>query len=324
MTASRVLVTGATGFVGSAVASQCQAAGWTVRTTGRAAVPPVPLPDYFQADLTSSEASATLLRGVGLVVHAAGVAHQFGKASGNVELFRRGNVEATRTMVQAAARAGVRHFVLISSASVYGDRPQGVYDESAPCRPTGPYAESKVQAEKCAEQIAAQAGMPMTMLRLTTVYGEGDPGNVARLMRVIDRGRFVWIGSGRNKKSLIHRDDVARACVAVLNGTAAGVRAYNIAAPPCAMRDVVEGLAKALGRRMPRIRLPAAPVLMLTKMIAVLGSRRGRLARLHTTVQKWLADDVFDGSAFCRDFDFQPVIDLADGLRREVAWYRGL
>ena len=57
--------------------------------------------------------------------------------------------------------------------------------------------------------------MALTILRLATLYGEGDPGNVGRLMRTLDRGRFLWIGDGSNRESLLYRGDAARACMAV-------------------------------------------------------------------------------------------------------------
>ena len=57
--------------------------------------------------------------------------------------------------------------------------------------------------------------MALTILRLATLYGEGDPGNVGRLMRTLDRGRFLWIGDGSNRKSLLYRGDAANACMAV-------------------------------------------------------------------------------------------------------------
>jgi len=81
--------------------------------------------------------------------------------------------------------------------------------------PVGPYALSKYNAKLRAIEIARDSGMALTILRLATLYGEGDPGNVGRLLRTLDRGRFLWIGDGSNRKSLLHKGDAARACMAV-------------------------------------------------------------------------------------------------------------
>ena len=80
--------------------------------------------------------------------------------------------------------------------------------------------------------IAAQHQLGLTILRLATVYGEGDRGNIARLMRTIDAGRFVWVGHGTNRKSLIHRDDAAAAVLAVVSTGPSGIRTFNVSADP--------------------------------------------------------------------------------------------
>ena len=80
--------------------------------------------------------------------------------------------------------------------------------------------------------VAAQHQLGLTILRLATVYGEGDRGNIARLMRTIDAGRFVWVGRGTNRKSLIHRDDAAAAVLAVVSTGASGIRTFNVSADP--------------------------------------------------------------------------------------------
>ena len=68
--------------------------------------------------------------------------------------------------------------------------------------------------------------MALTILRLATLYGEGDPGNVGRLMRTLDRERFLWIGNRRNRKSLLYKGDAARACMAVAERPASGINIY--------------------------------------------------------------------------------------------------
>jgi nucleoside-diphosphate-sugar epimerase len=317
-----VLITGATGFIGSAIVSQCQAAGLLIRTTGRAELPSNSLPNYRKADLLDPAGIAPLLKGVGSVVHSAGLAHQFDLQKSDSAQFLTVNVEGTANIVQAAGALGVRHFVLIGSVSVYGSYPTDKCDELSPCHPNGPYAQSKYLAEQRAIKIAKKEGMSLTILRLATVYGEGDPGNIARLMRAIDRGRFVWVGDGSNRKSLLYRGDAARACLAVLQQPTSGINIYNVSAPPCAMRDVVEGLASALGWRVPRLHVPASLALRLTEVAARLARGRGRLASLHATIQKWLADDAYDTNKFRQTFGFLTEMRLPEGLRREVAWYR--
>ena len=155
---------------------------------------------------------------------------------------------------------------------------------------------------------------------LATLYGEGDPGNVGRLMRTLDRGRFLWIGDGSNRKSLLYKEDAARACVAVVKRPAFGINLYNVSAPACTLREIVDGIAVALGRHPFSVRVPVSLALLLSRHLSRIPNRR--MAGLHQTVKKWLADDVYDTHRFEEAFGFQARTSLADGLKREVDWYR--
>jgi nucleoside-diphosphate-sugar epimerase len=315
----RILVTGATGFLGAAIVKACLCDGFNVRTTGRSTNSTLALPDYAPADLLCREQIAPLLSGVDMIVHAAGLAHQFGRARHDMARFTEVNVGGTENIIRAAVHFGIQHVVLISSVAVYG---RSAENEDVPCYPRGPYAESKYQAEQRAMEIAASSDLRLTVLRPATIYGEGDPGNVARLMRAIDRRRFIRIGKGDNRKSLIHRDDVASACLAVLQSRGSGISTYNISAPPCTMYEIVEGLAAALHRKIPRWHLPSGLIVGMADLSARLAGERGPFVALSSTVHKWLADDVYSAERFEATFRFRTAIDLMEGLRREVAWYR--
>jgi nucleoside-diphosphate-sugar epimerase len=310
-----VLVTGATGFLGSAVVEELVRRGVRVRTTGRREAPPGGLPDYRKADLRNPGEVARLMDGVDSVIHAAGLAHRHG---GDGE-FEEHNALATEHLTRAAASA--KAFVLVSSVAVYGTSGRGARSEDQPCAPSNAYGRSKREAERRA-LAAAAPDQRVTILRMATIYGERDPGNCGRLMRSIDEGRFRWIGDGRNLKSLVYRADAARACVQALERTGPSGEAYNISGHPVTMRTVVDTYARALGRTPPSGAIPAWLALGAAGIAAGLFLNRGFPARAWQSIRTWLREDAVSAGKAARDLGFQATTSLEEGVRRQVEWYR--
>lgn len=297
-----ILLTGADGFVGSAVHDAALHRGAAVRAISRRQN----AGNRFFADVLRPETLTPAMEGVSTVIHAAGAAHNFRPTAAEEALMYRTNVEGTRNVVLTAGRAGVRHVVLVSSVSVYGDM-------------NDTYARSKAEAERAAIEAAAGA-VTLTTLRLATVYGEGDSGNVLRLVRAIDRHAFVWIGRGENRKSLIHRDDAGAAIAAAALAGAGGT--FNVSAPPVMMCDVVTTIAHLLGRWIPRLPISSRTAMSVARTISVLTLHNRRAVALERNLAKWFADEVHDGSDFNARFGFAPAVGLAEGMAREVEWYR--
>ena len=214
---------------------------------------------FVEADISNADEMREVDIGtVNVVIHAAGLAHQFGTVS--KEPFWNVNVDGTTNIADLAVRSQARHFILISSVSVYGSASEGVSlrTEKSECKPEGYYAESKLESEMAAIRICEENRLPLTILRLATVIGEGDRGNVFKLIRAIDRRRFLWIGKGDNCKSLVYKNDVARACAAVLVMRLDGTRIYNVSAPPATMKEIVSYMEKALNKNVPGLPVPAS------------------------------------------------------------------
>jgi len=320
MTKKNILVTGANGFLGRAILDKMQHSDISVNATDFSATGSTPGIGYFKADITRPEELKPVLENTTTVIHVAGLAHIFFPDENSVEKFRQINEIGTANVASAAVTEGVGHLIVISSVSVYGPYTQGMYDENTACNPVGPYPLSKYNAELRAIEIARESGMALTILRLATLYGEGDPGNVGRLMRTLDKGRFVWVGDGSNRKSLLYKGDAARACVAVAEQPASGIKIYNVSAPSCTMCEIVDGIADALGKHPFSVRVPASLALFLSRHLSRIPNRR--MAGLHQTVKKWLAEDVYDTRRFEEACGFQTKTSLKDGLKREVDWYR--
>lgn len=318
---SHVLVTGANGFLGAEVVRQLRTSRLRVRATYRTKIQPTDGVEYQSVDILDTERVAAAMVGMDSVIHTAGLAHLFNPSPVDTARFDQINVTGTANMVSAAAAAGVKHFVLVSSVAVYGGSTDSG-DESAPCRPQTPYAKSKWLGEQQAIEIATSSPMILTILRMATLYGEEDPGNVARLMREIDQKRFIWIGNGANRKSLIYRSDAAEATIQALEKPIQKINIYNVSAPPTTMSEVIHGLATHLGRTLPSWQIPTWLALSAVKGLSLAFQEQGSIGKLCTTIKKWVADDVYNGTKFAQTYDFQNKVQLFEGLRREVAWYK--
>ena len=322
---SAFLLTGASGFLGSEIVFQAMSGRMPIHALGRSAPPRGPGVESFGANLVSDPLPQEAFAGCDQVLHVAGLAHQFGKKGDSRQPFIDVNVTAARRVAQAAADAGVRHFVLVSSVGVYGNG-DGVRDESATCNPRSHYAISKLEGEEAVTEVCVQNNMQLTILRMATIYGEGDRGNTQRLIRGIDQGTLPFFGEGENRKSLIHVQDAAKACLKVVDAWRAGDRTterrvFNIANQPASMLSIVQNIRASLGKS-PRVRRISISTIRRPmtwfQPLPVIGKFA---ARVLNALKTWTRDDVYDGSAFKRTFGFQFDVSLPEGLSRQSQAY---
>lgn len=315
---NRLLLTGANGFLGSEIVRQCVKFSRSVRCVGRQTRPD--LADYYQVDLSTDPIPDAIFSGIDAVIHAAGLAHQFGRSATNEDAFDRINAVAVQRTIEAAANNGVAHFVLISSSGVYG--PSASFPaEDSPCKPEGLYAISKRAGEEAAIAIARKTGIRLTIARLTTLYGANDCGNLSRLIRAIDRKRFIQIGAGSNRKNLLHKVDAASACLKLADADAGAIEIYNVGIDPVTIRQVVDEIVSAL----PTQRVPKIPAFLATIAAATLSALclgKGPAARIHDSIKKWLRSDEFDTVKFREAFSFKPQMSLSAGIKDQVEFYR--
>lgn len=317
MPSERILVTGSTGFVGAAVVKQASAMGYHVRSLSRGAEGASAADEHVVADILDPHALREAMKGVDAVIHAAALSHVFSATPATDKRFESINHAGARNVAYAAVAACVRDYVLVSSVSVYGraDMPR---DEDATCRPDGAYGWSKLRAEQATIDVLSGRRMNLRIVRLATVYGEEDPGNVGRLIRCIARGRFVWLGDGSNRKSLIYREDAATACLLALR-QGESLPPLNVTAPAVTMNELVATIADSLGRRVPRVRIPAA-IGRACAAVAHTIAPRGPMTRAAGAIEKWLGHDEYDGRRFEAATGFRPTVGLREGIAREVSW----
>jgi nucleoside-diphosphate-sugar epimerase len=331
----KILVTGATGFVGRAVVEELIANGekkMEVHTTGARSLEKAgELPRYKRIDITKPENFRGVFKTnkISAVVHSAGLAHQFQAASAGD--FYKINVLGTKNVLEFAADRSAEHFVLISSVAVYGSSGENGKDgatiqkitEDAACFPQNEYARSKLDAEKEAVRFCIENKIALTILRPATVIGEDDAGNVSRLIAAIDGRRFLMPGKGENLKTLIYKKDAARACRIILEKKDFNLKQpeiFNVAAEPVSMKFIVGQIYGCLGRKPPDVFIPIRFLSAPLEVFARLPVKKIRFLR--DFLKKWASDEVFSGERIFQKYSFKPETTVAEALEREVISYR--
>ncbi|MDD3082224.1 MAG: NAD-dependent epimerase/dehydratase family protein [Desulfobacterales bacterium] len=320
----RILVTGATGAVGPRVVSALVESGFRVRTFSLNAPPPGRWPegvDTRTGDVTDSVAVESAMQGVDAVIHMAARLHIANPLPGLCSSYERINVGGTSNVVEAARQAGVGRLVFLSTISVYGASAGSVLTEDSTPLPDSLYAQTKLDAERMILAATCSNGTPLgTVLRLGAVYGAGIKGNYRRLLLALAKGRFVSIGPGTNRRTLVYDRDVARAILLALRHTDAAGGVFNVTDGQFhSMKAIIETLCNALGRRPPRLTLPAGPVRGLAGFLEDAAQVLGLHSPImRSTIDKCTEDVAVDGRKFCTQTGFAPKYDLAAGWRETV------
>lgn len=272
------LITGSSGFIGSRLRKALAIDGMAVRCIARR---PVDCDQAILGDLADPEISKAACAGIERVFHCAGYAHAFSSLSGSDEAQHwQVNFEITRNLAEAAGRAGVKHFVFLSSIKAMAEPGEQCVDEDFPGWPETAYGQSKLAAEQAVLEAGQRYGMHVVNLRLAMVYGLGGRGNLERMGRLVARGLFPPLPETGNHRSLVHVDDVVSAMRLVAADDRANGQNYIVAGreapsgralydalrqvqglPPCrwSVPDVAlrlaaktgDGLERLLGRRLP-------------------------------------------------------------------------
>ena len=301
----RVLVTGASGFVGGPVCRALAAAGHEVVGAVRPGSPPPPgIETRPIGDLGPDTDWSAALAGIGAVVHLAARAHVMAETEADpLAVFRRVNRDGTLGLGRQAAAAGIRRLIFLSSVKVNGESapPEQPFRGDDPPRPQDAYGIAKAEAEAGLRQ---QDGLDLTILRPPLVHGPGVKGNLQRLMAGLRRGLPLPLGSLANRRSLIgvaNLADAIRFCLetpASIGQTLLLRDGEDVSSP-----ELIRRLAAAMG-------VPARLLPVPLPLLRLGGRLTGRSAAIERLTGSLVVDD-----RPLRELGWRPVCDLDQGLR---------
>ncbi|MCK4821172.1 NAD-dependent epimerase/dehydratase family protein, partial [bacterium] len=268
-------------------------------------------------DLTDASACRQAMDNVNVVIHVAGEKRA-------TSSFWPVNVQGTKNLLDAAVTDGVERFVHVSSVGVIGADPlqSKVFGEDVPCMPRNEYERSKWEAENLVKQAASE-GLPVTILRPANVFGDCDPERgLLSLIRSVLNGWFIYIGGRDAICNYVYVEDVAHACLALVENPRAIGGTYHLS-DACTLGEFVDVLADELGVKRPSLKVPNSIARLLRA--ALRGARRlpwvshspafDRLISLNNQAS-------FATFGLADELGFHCPVGWREGLVRLVEWYR--
>lgn len=308
---ARVLVTGASGFIGRHLCQELMNRGYKVTAMLRA-VQSGPWRNVVVSDLGREAVDPRRLEGVDTIFHLAGKAHTRARTADGLREYETVHVKGTRSLLQAARQAGVRAVVHLSSVKAMGEGGSEIWDEATPCAPQNPYAITKLAAERI---VLEELPLPCpVVLRPTLVYGLGSKGNLDLMIRAVNKGLFPSIKFPPNARSMIHVLDVVQACMLAAVREQACGRTYVLTdGREYATGEILAWIHEALGKQ-PRLRIPFAYLQVAATLGDVL-EWIGLSAPLNSDALAKLAGSArYSNARICRELGFAPAWDLRRGI----------
>ncbi len=317
----KVLVTGATGFIGGYLVRALCEAGYPVRALVRneARAPTAPGVELYTGDLLRPDSLVGIEQGVEVVVHCASILGKWGTPNA---LLHDVNVQGSINLLARFEGIALRRYVHLSAGGVTGPVRQGFVDETYVCKPATPYEKTKLLAEQQVLKLSRRMGIPATVVRPTFTYGPGDPHKIG-LFRAVKTGRYAFIGDGESVNHPVFVEDLVSGIRLVLDKGRTG-EVYIIGGErPVTKRELVDTIADTLGVKRPTLRIPRWLAVAVAWKLEALG----RLLRFEPILTRsrvmMMADNFGYSIAKARDeLGYAPQTDLGQGIAMTIRSYR--
>jgi nucleoside-diphosphate-sugar epimerase len=320
-TNARVLVTGASGFIGTALLARLMAEPVQVYAAVRRN-PTVQCPAFEVGDINDDTDWSSALRGIDTVVHLAAYAHVTSRRKLDHGLLKKTNVEGATNLARQSAQAGVRHFVFLSSIGAMADSSDHALTFASPCRPTTAYGASKLEAENAIRAEFKECGTEWTILRAPLVYGPRNPGNMHRLLKLVHSGVPLPLASVRNRRSFIYVENLVDLITACLgNSKAFGKTFLASDGEDVSTPELIEKISRAEirnarfgfdngGQAVTCVRLFAFPDSLLKSIAQMPGL---------SALRKLISSLYVDTGLTQRELGWRPPFSMEEGLRRTLS-----
>ncbi|MBV9697111.1 MAG: NAD-dependent epimerase/dehydratase family protein [Gammaproteobacteria bacterium] len=318
----RVLVTGGSGFIGSAVLRRLQADGISMRATWHSREGRVTGVEWARVEaIDSPQEWLRHLSGCDAVVHCAALAHQPGGSGSALEdRFHRVNVAGTRALAAACVMAQIRRLVFLSSVAAVCSESEIPVDDNYSPAPIDAYGRSKLQAEHALSEELGRGGIEWCSVRPPLVYGRGNPGNMARLLWLIDSGLPLPFGLINNRRSLLFVGNLVDALCCVLRHPQSVRGSYLLSDDGVfSTPQLVRLVAAARGRPVRLLPVPPPALRLLgdlsERTARVLGANFG----LAPALERLTGSLCIDSTRFRAEFAWQPPIEPVQAVTNSFA-----
>jgi dihydroflavonol-4-reductase len=320
----KILVTGATGFLGGRVISKLLEEGHEVvglvrESSNREGVPKGT--EIIEADLFDIESLKKAVQGVHVVMH---FAAYFNFYPSDEELMFKVNVEGTKNLMNACVGTDVERFIYCSSTETMGGIRYPPANEDTELRPDFSYGESKIMAERAIRQITEDTGLAHIILRPTGVMGEGDLYVIYEVVQELYNGKVFALPRDLSAKFMYtHIDDVVSGFVAALTPMAA-LNNTIILCPdePMSWEQLLELMTQYLGVKPPRLRVPGVVAKFGMLLLSPFKNRNKMTFFWHgKSIDMISCDRVYTNEKAKRLLGWAPEVTMAEGLKRAVDWY---
>ena len=305
---SKIVVTGADGFVGRVLCESLKSAGHQVLPLTRA--------QFVLGERRIADPSLeSAIREAGAVIHLAARAHITGEAHDDtLGEFRRVNLHGALAVAELAARARVARFVFVSSIKVLGNASgDRIFTESDAPSPAEPYAVSKWEAEQGLRELAKSSSLQMAVVRPTLTYGPHVKGNFLRLLHLVKSGVPLPLGGVRNFRSYIGVHNLCEFLILCAFHPAANGRTFNVSdGEDLSTPELLRLMAAAMGKKARLFRCPAS----LLRAAATVSRKRTELERLTGNLR-------VDSSFARKALDWRPAMDPRTGIAEMVRSFVG-